>query len=133
MPEQLFDSKKFLTDVSSQPGVYRMYNKKEEVIYVGKAKNLKKRLSSYFRANVNSVKTEKLVSQIANIEVTLTMSETEALLLEHNYIKRYKPRYNVLLRDDKSYPYILLSNDKHPRISMHRGSKKVKGELFRLP
>ena len=100
----MFDSKKFLSDVSHEPGVYRMYDDKDQVIYVGKAKDLKKRLSSYFRKNLSSKKTEALVLSIHHIDTTITSSETEALLLEHNFIKLYQPRYNVLLRDDKSYP-----------------------------
>ncbi|MBS9434011.1 excinuclease ABC subunit UvrC [Photorhabdus hainanensis] len=129
MTEQ-FDSKTFLQTVTSQPGVYRMYDASGTVIYVGKAKDLKKRLASYFRAQVASRKTESLVKNIVQIDVTVTHTETEALLLEHNYIKLYQPRYNVLLRDDKSYPYIFLSADKHPRLAMHRGAKHSKGEYF---
>ncbi|RAW93501.1 excinuclease ABC subunit UvrC [Photorhabdus laumondii] len=129
MTEQ-FDSKTFLKTVTSQPGVYRMYDTSGTVIYVGKAKDLKKRLASYFRAQVTSRKTESLVKNIVQIDVTVTHTETEALLLEHNYIKLYQPRYNVLLRDDKSYPYIFLSADKHPRLAMHRGAKHFKGEYF---
>ncbi|EPE4185541.1 excinuclease ABC subunit UvrC [Yersinia enterocolitica] len=125
-----FDSKEFLKTVTSQPGVYRMYDKAGTVIYVGKAKDLKKRLTSYFRAHVASRKTETLVKNIAQIDVTVTHTETEALLLEHNYIKLYQPRYNVLLRDDKSYPLIFLSADKHPRLAIHRGAKHEKGEYF---
>ena len=126
----VFDSKAFLKTVTSQPGVYRMYDAGGTVIYVGKAKDLKKRLSSYFRSNLASRKTEALVSLIHNIDVTVTHTETEALLLEHNYIKLYQPRYNVLLRDDKSYPFIFLSGDTHPRLAMHRGAKHAKGEYF---
>ena len=126
----VFDSKAFLKTVTSQPGVYRMYDAGGTVIYVGKAKDLKKRLSSYFRSNLASRKTEALVSLIQNIDVTVTHTETEALLLEHNYIKLYQPRYNVLLRDDKSYPFIFLSGDTHPRLAMHRGAKHAKGEYF---
>ncbi len=107
-----------------------MYDAAGTVIYVGKAKDLKKRLSSYFRAQTGSRKTDVLVSNIRNIDVTVTHTETEALLLEHNYIKLYQPRYNVLLRDDKSYPYIFLSADTHPRLAMHRGAKHAKGEYF---
>ncbi|AHM73490.2 excinuclease ABC subunit UvrC [Yersinia hibernica] len=125
-----FDSKEFLKTVTSQPGVYRMYDKTGTVIYVGKAKDLKKRLTSYFRAQVASRKTETLVKNIAQIDVTVTHTETEALLLEHNYIKLYQPRYNVLLRDDKSYPLIFLSADQHPRLAIHRGAKHEKGEYF---
>ncbi|WP_411704382.1 excinuclease ABC subunit UvrC [Edaphovirga cremea] len=125
-----FDSKAFLNTVTSQPGVYRMYDTTGTVIYVGKAKDLKKRLASYFRAQVSSRKTENLVKNIEQIDVTVTHTETEALLLEHNYIKLYQPRYNVLLRDDKSYPLIFLSADNHPRIAIHRGAKHAKGEYF---
>ncbi len=107
-----------------------MYDLSGTVIYVGKAKDLKKRLTSYFRTQVGSRKTEALVSNIHHIDVTVTHTETEALLLEHNYIKLYQPRYNVLLRDDKSYPYIFLSGDTHPRLAMHRGAKHAKGEYF---
>lgn len=127
---ELFDAKAFLKTVTSQPGVYRMYDASDTVIYVGKAKDLKKRLLSYFRTQVASRKTETLVKNIAQIDVTVTHTETEALLLEHNYIKLYQPRYNVLLRDDKSYPLIFLSGDAHPRISIHRGAKHAKGEYF---
>ncbi|STV88006.1 excinuclease ABC subunit C [Klebsiella michiganensis] len=126
----VFDAKAFLKTVTSQPGVYRMYDAGGTVIYVGKAKDLKKRLSSYFRSNLASRKTEALVALIAQIDVTVTHTETEALLLEHNYIKLYQPRYNVLLRDDKSYPFIFLSGDTHPRLATHRGAKHAKGEYF---
>lgn len=125
-----FDAKAFLSTVTSQPGVYRMYDATGTVIYVGKAKDLKKRLASYFRQQVSSRKTETLVKNIAQIDVTVTHTETEALLLEHNYIKLYQPRYNVLLRDDKSYPLIFLSADTHPRLAVHRGAKHAKGEYF---
>lgn len=125
-----FDSKAFLKTVTHQPGVYRMYDAVGEVIYVGKAKDLKKRLSSYFRANVAGEKTRALVKNICKVDVTVTHTETEALILEHNYIKQYLPKYNVLLRDDKSYPYIFLSANAHPRLTIHRGTKKRKGEYF---
>ncbi|CAD5275241.1 excinuclease UvrABC, endonuclease subunit [Alteromonas sp. 38] len=125
-----FDSAAFLKNLTSQPGVYRMYNAQEDVIYVGKAKNLKKRVSSYFRMNVDNAKTRSLVMQIANMDVTVVNSETEAFLLENNFIKKYKPRYNVVMRDDKSYPFIFLSDHQHPRLSFHRGPQKKKGEYF---
>ncbi|QSX39331.1 excinuclease ABC subunit UvrC [Shewanella cyperi] len=125
-----FNSKQFLKTVSSGAGVYRMYDAGGAVIYVGKAKDLKKRLSSYFRSNLPNVKTQALVSHIANIDVTLTHSETEALILENDYIKQYMPKYNVLLRDDKSYPYIFLSGHKHPRLAYHRGAQREKGQYF---
>ncbi|WGE61927.1 excinuclease ABC subunit UvrC [Actinobacillus equuli] len=126
----MFDAKSFLADVPHLPGVYRMYDAKNTIIYVGKAKDLKKRLSSYFRSQLASKKTEALVANIHHIETTITHSETEALLLEHNYIKENQPKYNVLLRDDKSYPYILLTKHQHPRITSFRGSKKIAGEYF---
>ena len=125
-----FDSAAFLKNLTSQPGVYRMYNSQDEVIYVGKAKNLKKRVSSYFRANLDNAKTRSLVNQIAKMDVTVVNSETEAFLLENNFIKKYKPRYNVVMRDDKSYPFIFLSDHQHPRLSFHRGPQKKKGEYF---
>jgi excinuclease ABC subunit C len=129
-PIQPFDSAAFLKNLTSRPGVYRMYNDKQEVIYVGKAKNLKKRVTSYFRKKVDSIKTRSLVRQIVDMDVTVVHSETEAFILENNYIKKYKPRYNVLLRDDKSYPFIFLSDHQHPRLGLHRGAKKLKGEYF---
>jgi excinuclease ABC subunit C len=128
--ELLFDSEAFLKNLTSKPGVYRMYNSRDEVIYVGKAKNLKKRVSSYFRKTVDSVKTQSLVTHIAQMDVTVVSSETEAFILENNFIKKYRPRYNVVLRDDKSYPFIFLSDHEHPRLSFHRGTKKLKGTYF---
>ncbi len=125
-----FESALFLKSVPHKPGVYRMLNSQDVVIYVGKAKDLKKRLASYFRSNVDSAKTRALVSQIFHIEFTVTNTETEALILENNLIKQFMPKYNVLLRDDKSYPYILITNHKHPRITSHRGPKKVAGQYF---
>jgi len=125
-----FDSTAFLNSVTEQPGVYRMYNAEQTVIYVGKAKQLKKRLASYFRKDLGSVKTKVLVSQICAIDVTVTHTEGEALILENNYIKKYQPKYNILLRDDKSYPYLLITAHKHPKLGLHRGGKKVKGDYF---
>jgi excinuclease ABC subunit C len=107
-----------------------MYDAESTIIYVGKAKNLKKRLSSYFRKDVGSNKTKALVSRISVIDVTVTHTEGEALILENNYIKKYQPKYNILLRDDKSYPYLLITDHKHPKLGLHRGGRKVKGEYF---
>lgn len=123
-----FDSAAFLKTVTSKPGVYRMLDDTDQVIYVGKAKNLRKRVSSYFARTALSAKTRVMVSKIASIEVTVTHTEGEALLLESNLIKELRPRYNVLMRDDKSYPYIYISDQSaYPRIALHRGARKTKG------
>ncbi|HJO11702.1 MAG: excinuclease ABC subunit UvrC [Gammaproteobacteria bacterium] len=129
--QQLFDSKAFLATLTSRPGVYRMLDEEGTVIYVGKARNLKKRVTSYFRASGLASRTMAMVSKIRSIEVAVTGSETEALLLEQNLIKTLRPAYNIQLRDDKSYPYILLTDkDKYPRLSFYRGSRKRKGRFF---
>lgn len=125
-----FDAQEFLRHLTHQPGVYRMYDGDGDVIYVGKAKDLRKRVASYFRKTVDSPKTQTLVKQIQNMDVTVTNTEAEALILENNFIKKYRPRYNVLLRDDKSYPYILVSSHEHPRLAFHRGTRRDKGEYF---
>ncbi len=123
-----FDSAAFLKNVTSKPGVYRMLDAKEQVLYVGKAKNLKNRLNSYFRQSGLSPKTQVMVSRIADINITITHTEGEALLLESNLIKKLRPRYNVLMRDDKSYPYIFVSDKAaYPRIALHRGARKKQG------
>ncbi|MGE0113950.1 MAG: excinuclease ABC subunit UvrC [Steroidobacteraceae bacterium] len=125
-----FDAKAFLATLSSQPGVYRMLDAEGRIIYVGKARNLKKRVASYFSAKPQTAKTMAMVAQIASMEVTVTASEIEALLLECNLIKKHRPRYNVMLRDDKSFPYIHLSAHPFPRLSFYRGSRKLPGRLF---
>ncbi len=125
-----FDSKAFLKNLTSLPGVYRMLDAEEQVIYVGKAKNLKRRVSSYFSSKDKGAKTRALVSQIRGIEVTITHTENEALILENTLIKEHKPRYNILLRDDKGYPYIYLSDEVFPRLSFHRGRRDKPGRFF---
>ena len=127
-----FDSQAFLKTLTSRPGVYCMLDETGKVIYVGKAKNLKKRVSSYFnRSQVDSPKTQVMVKQIENIDVTVTHTENEALILENNLIKNYKPRYNILFRDDKSYPYLYLSSKhQYPHFRYHRGALKDKGKYF---
>ncbi len=126
-----FDAARFLKSLTSRPGVYQMLGENGAVLYVGKAKNLRKRVGSYFRKTGLAPKTHALVKRIVNVEVTVTETELEALLLEQNLIKQYKPPYNILLRDDKSYPYIFLSsNDEFPRLSFHRGAKRRKGTYF---
>ena len=133
MVNSLFNFKEFLGSVSSSPGVYRMLDDQGNVIYVGKAKNLKKRISSYF-TKAHDNKTLALVKHIHDIEVAVTHTENEALLLEDTLIKKYQPRYNVLLRDDKSYPYIYISTQhEYPRISLYRGTVKKKPGTFYGP
>jgi excinuclease ABC subunit C len=126
-----FDHQSFLKSLTLRPGIYQMFDAEGKVLYVGKAKNLKNRVSSYFRKTGLTAKTAALVKRIARIDVTVTETETEALILEHNLIKQYHPPYNILLRDDKSYPYIFLSDrDQWPRLAFHRGPKKTKGTYF---
>ena len=126
-PPAVFDHAAFLRKLTGRPGVYQMLNAEGDVIYVGKAKHLKKRVSSYFRATGLTSKTRVLVAQIAAINVTVTHTENEALILENNLIKQIMPRYNILLRDDKTYPHLFLSADEFPRLSLHRGAQRAKG------
>ncbi|MHB8455222.1 MAG: excinuclease ABC subunit UvrC [Acidiferrobacterales bacterium] len=125
-----FGSRSFVKSLSSAPGVYRMLGARGEVLYVGKARNLRKRVSSYFRSNGLGARTRALMQQVHGMEVTVTHTETEALLLENNQIKSLRPRYNIVLRDDKSYPFIFLSNHEFPRLTFHRGAKREKGRYF---
>ena len=126
-----FDHKSFLANLTSRPGVYQMIDNEGEVLYVGKARHLKSRVSSYFRASGLTSKTLAMVNKIHDIRVTVTRGETEALLLEQNLIKSLRPPYNIQLRDDKSYPYILLSEgNEYPRLSFYRGSRHRKGRFF---
>ena len=126
-----FDHKAFLKSLTTRPGVYQMYDASHKLLYVGKARNLKNRVGSYFRASGLTEKTMALVARIQEIQVTVTSTEVDALLLEHNLIKSHQPPYNILLRDDKSYPYIFLSSqDTYPRVSLHRGAKRRKGQYF---
>ncbi|MEO0435333.1 MAG: excinuclease ABC subunit UvrC [Pseudomonadota bacterium] len=126
-----FEPKEFLSTLTSRSGVYQMYGEGGELLYVGKAKNLKNRVGSYFRNSGLNGKTVALVMRIRDIQVTVTSSEADALLLEQNLIKAHKPPYNILLRDDKSYPYIFLSSeDEFPRLAFHRGRKRRKGLYF---
>ncbi len=124
-PETGFDPKDFLQTLTQSPGVYQMLDASGTVLYVGKARNLKSRVASYFRGSDDrGPRIRSMVRQIADIRVAVTHTEAEALLLEANLIKRHRPRYNVLLRDDKSYPYIYVSNQEYPRLGFHRGAKK---------
>ncbi len=119
-----------LNELPAQPGIYQMLDKDRKVLYVGKARNLRKRVSSYFQRQPESFRTQAMVVQIRAIEFNITPSEADALVLEHNLIKQIKPRYNVLLKDSKTYPYILLRDEKFPRLQLYRGDRKVAGEYF---
>lgn len=119
-----------LNELPREPGVYRMLDSKRKVIYVGKARNLRKRVSSYFQRKPDSPRTQAMVLHIRDIETTTTPSEAEALILEHNLIKQLKPRYNVLLKDSKSYPYLLLTDEAYPRLMLYRGDRSRAGEYF---
>ncbi len=131
MAEDTFDGKAYARSLSGRPGVYRMLDEAGDVLYVGKARNLKNRVSSYFRGSGQSAKTMAMLNLTRSMEVTVTDTETEALLLEYNLIKQHKPRFNILLRDDKSFPHIHLSTDQEfPRISFHRGSTRIPGRIF---
>jgi excinuclease ABC subunit C len=126
-----FEPKSFLRNLTHRPGVYQMLNAKHKVIYVGKAGDLRKRVSSYFQRTHADVKTASMMKGMASVEVTVTNTEAEALILEYNLIKRHKPRFNVILRDDKSYPYIYVSTThEFPRLQFHRGARKGKGRYF---
>ena len=133
-PENMnvFEVKAFLDTLTTRPGVYCMFDAADNVIYVGKAKNLKKRVASYFTASKQTgPKTQALVQAITRIEVTVTHTENEALILENNLIKQYRPRYNIWFRDDKSYPYISLSSPhRYPGLGYYRGARHEKGRYF---
>jgi excinuclease ABC subunit C len=129
--DKQFDPQSFVRSLTHRPGVYQMLNAKHKVIYVGKALDLRKRVSSYFQRTHADAKTASMMDLVANVEVTVTNTEAEALILEYNLIKRHKPRFNVILRDDKSYPYIYVSTDHaFPRLRFHRGPRKGKGRYF---
>jgi len=126
-----FDAREFLATLSQRPGVYRMLDADDAIIYVGKARNLKNRVSSYFGSKAHHPKTQALMNRTVYIEVTVTATEPEALLLEYNLIKQHQPRFNVLLRDDKSYPFIRLTNaQKFPRFEFYRGKRSSRDRYF---
>ena len=129
--EAPFEVDSFLRSLTHRPGVYRMLDARHKVIYVGKARDLKKRVSSYFHRAQAAPKTVAMMERVARVDVTVANTEAEALILEYSLIKRHKPRYNVLLRDDKSYPYIYASTDvAFPRLKFHRGPRRGKGRYF---
>jgi excinuclease ABC subunit C len=125
-----FDHRSFLQQLTTQPGVYRMFGAGDELLYVGKARNLKKRVGTYFLRASGNPRIESMVSQIRRVEVTVTRTEDEALLLESNLIKEFGPRYNVMYRDDKSYPYVRFTAHRYPRISYYRGAKTGNDRYF---
>src|SRR5690554_1126187 len=120
-----FNAQQFVADLPTLPGVYQMFDADNQVIYVGKARSLKSRVSSYFNGTAKDNKTMALVSQVAAMRYHITQSEGDALILENQLIKKHKPKYNILLKDGKSYPYIYISinEDEFPRISYARGKK----------
>ncbi len=129
--DEAFDSKAFLASLTHRPGVYRMLADEGTVLYVGKARDLRKRVASYFGSKAHLPKTQALMAQTARVEVTVTGTEQDALLLEHNLIKEHRPRFNVVLRDDKSYPWIHVSTQQDfPRFEFHRGSRKAPGRFL---
>lgn len=129
--QSVFDVNDFLKNLTRLPGIYKMLNDKGTIVYIGKAKNLKNRVSSYFKKGIASAKQQVMIAKIKRIEVIVTQTEGEALLLESQLIKQHKPRFNICLRDDKSYPFIYLSTEQSfPQISLHRGAKKKKGHYY---
>jgi excinuclease ABC subunit C len=131
MSADTFNAKSYVESLPGRPGVYRMLDAQGEILYVGKARNLKSRVASYFQPSNVHPKVQALVAKTAGMEVTITNSDTEALLLEFNLIKKHRPRFNVVLRDDKSFPYLYFeTRHEFPRLTFYRGSRKEPGRFF---
>ncbi|MFS2046186.1 excinuclease ABC subunit UvrC, partial [Stenotrophomonas geniculata] len=130
VPAPVFDGKAFAAQLSTAPGVYRMYAADDTLLYVGKARALRNRVGSYFNGSPKNARIMSMISQITRMDVTVTRSEAEALLLENQLIKSLSPRYNVSLRDDKTYPHVLLTREDWPRIALHRGPRAIPGRYF---